>query len=944
MGLSSEVARAELQIQSGTTPTVAFLQLGDRILLDRPGFHLSRPLQSPDGRWLAATLVPSGAGTAALAETYLFAMADGTEQARLPGYSPRWSADSQQLTLETETATLVYQLATQQLEQVSIRAARNDELADWAQSQQPLAYPETIRVAHHPSNGCRDVADWQVDVIPFETYVAQVLPAEVPASWPAAALEAMAVAARTYAWRQILVGRPTYDLTDWANFQMMCLDRYPSTDAAVTATAGQYLTAKNEMPGLPISAMYSAENGHPTLTNPNVTYLQAVPDSFALGRSRAGHGYGLSQWGAYRRARAGQNYRQILGHYYSAVHLQNGRDAAQPAAALVGLLPQMTVATDRIRLATLLPQAASPRLVITASAGLTAPVTLFGEEVIWQAPVSLADTTILTAQLWLQEQLHDQVRLLVDHSAPAAPPFSPPAMVDQPLLTLAFPVATDTTPMIDTGWAWQGEELLHYANSGVLVADPQAADGQAWLAQAGVQTKGVWYGPRTTLLPAGHPYRALFWLRAGSGASAAVADQVVARLDVTDDEGRVPLGLRDLWTSDFANPMAYQPIVVDFYLFQPPVGLEFRVAWAGLVDLALDRVEIWRLPNSSDGTQHQLRFPLNGRMGEIRLPARQMDRAGNLSAVMSKTVQLVDQAAPLVGAWPLSTTWFAIQPLTVAIPVTDTFSGLDQAQTQATLTSAIYSTTLPLAWSTTALPWQSQPVTLSVAGVPDGHYALTLQVADRAGNLRTQPYPLGVDTQPPVVAAFLPLTPTQGWHGTPVTVTLVATDTTSGVATISYTGGVGRDTGAIQQGELQPGVKQVAFITDGVHSLTYWAVDRAGNQSPSQSVTVAIDLAAPTVLLQQYPLRTNRTQLTWQITDRGSGVGVIEMEIQQGEGDWEPAPWPLTAQGTVEIDLDPANVTSVRVRAQDQVGRQSAWMTLTIFNATTWLYLPWVQQ
>ena len=47
-----------------------------------------------------------------------------------------------------------------------------------------MTYPATIRVAHHPENNCRNVPDWQVDVIPFEEYVARSVPAEIPISWP----------------------------------------------------------------------------------------------------------------------------------------------------------------------------------------------------------------------------------------------------------------------------------------------------------------------------------------------------------------------------------------------------------------------------------------------------------------------------------------------------------------------------------------------------------------------------------------------------------------------------------------------------------------------------------------------------------------------------------------------------------------------------------------
>ncbi|MEZ4729283.1 MAG: SpoIID/LytB domain-containing protein [Caldilineaceae bacterium] len=452
----SPIAWAQARIQTGTTPTTAFLQVDDYVLLDRPGFHLSKPFLSPDGRWLAVTLVPNGAGTASLAETYLYATATAQLVARFPTYSPAWSADSSRLHTENGEGTFVYHLAQQRLEQTSVPVRSSEESSLFSLARLPLSYPQTIRVIHHASNGCRSVAVGQVDVIPFEEYVARVVPAEVPASWPAAALEAMAVAARTYAWQQILAGRRDYDVSDWANSQVMCDARYAGTDSAVTATAGQYLTAKTEASGLPISAMYSAENGHPTLTNPNVTYLQAVPDLFALGRERWGHGYGLSQWGAYRRAQAGQNYRQILGHYYSKVYLQNGQDPTLVTGGLTGILPQAALATDRLHLSALVPAAAAARIVITASAGLTAPVALPGSEAIWQAAQPLPEKASVTAQLWLHDQLHDQVTLNVDHTPPAAPLLQLPAVLTQAVADIAFPTVANATPLLSTGWAWQG--------------------------------------------------------------------------------------------------------------------------------------------------------------------------------------------------------------------------------------------------------------------------------------------------------------------------------------------------------------------------------------------------------------------------------------------------------------------------------------------------------
>lgn len=83
--------------------------------------------------------------------------------------------------------------------------------------------------------------------VPLETYVASVVGAEMSSSWPAAALEAQAVAARTYVLRklgQVPAGRP-FDVENSVVHQ--AFKGRASTDerslAAAAATAGRVLVA-----------------------------------------------------------------------------------------------------------------------------------------------------------------------------------------------------------------------------------------------------------------------------------------------------------------------------------------------------------------------------------------------------------------------------------------------------------------------------------------------------------------------------------------------------------------------------------------------------------------------------------------------------------------------------------------------------------------------------
>jgi hypothetical protein len=647
------LAAAESTVTIGASPHHAYLQINGRTLIDQPDAHLARPLFSPDDRSVVVVVTPSGAETAHLAQLHLFDIARGQRLALLSGHSPTWAATSAAIHFQSGDQLFTYQLATQR----TIPSLPNPQST--ASSLQPpiptlhppisSPYPTTIRVRHHPSNGCRHVPADQVDEIPFETYVARVVPAEMPALWPVDALAAQAVAARTYAWRQILVGRPDYDVSDWADFQVMCDERYPASDAATANTAGQYLSEVGDLGLLPISAMYSAENGHPTLTNPDVNYLQATPDLFALGRVRFGHGYGLSQWGAQRRALAGHTYRQILAHYYSNVHLQN---ALEPTQAL-GAFGDPTLgdwwATGALRWQALTAATVTTVTVgITATHRLTATSWFSGLTSIWRSPVALPTGATLTATLWMDGIQQDQVGLPVDMTPPP-PPTTTIQTVTNTTFLLTVNAENDTLIGLQEDWRWQGEALAHTPASGRVVSDALASNGVAWAAQAGVDEAGVWYGPYTTALPAGRSYRALFWLRAPLLPNALATTQPVtpvARLDVTDDLGNLVLGLRDLWPSDFISATLYQPITVDFHLFDPPKGVELRVAWPGLVDLALDKVEVWTLPSAEWRWGASLIWKWSGGSWPPVVAVAAFDPAGHVSQPISQSAPISDDRPP----------------------------------------------------------------------------------------------------------------------------------------------------------------------------------------------------------------------------------------------------------------------------------------------------------
>jgi SpoIID/LytB domain protein len=98
----------------------------------------------------------------------------------------------------------------------------------------------------------------RVKTLPLETYVRGVVAAEMPASWPLAALEAQAVASRTYAITAD-AGGARFDVYSDTRSQMYLgkAAETAATNGAIAATAGQVVTYA----GKPAITYYFASSG-----------------------------------------------------------------------------------------------------------------------------------------------------------------------------------------------------------------------------------------------------------------------------------------------------------------------------------------------------------------------------------------------------------------------------------------------------------------------------------------------------------------------------------------------------------------------------------------------------------------------------------------------------------------------------------------------------------
>ena len=123
----------------------------------------------------------------------------------------------------------------------------------------------------------------RVNVVDMEDYLRSVVPAEMPASWPVAAVQAQAVAARTFAHaRRLAAGVRAWDICDTTACQVYrgTGAEHPEATAKMAASApsdvrGKVLTVD----GVPVNAMFSSSNGgHSVAGGP--AYLPALPDDW----------------------------------------------------------------------------------------------------------------------------------------------------------------------------------------------------------------------------------------------------------------------------------------------------------------------------------------------------------------------------------------------------------------------------------------------------------------------------------------------------------------------------------------------------------------------------------------------------------------------------------------------------------------------------------------
>ncbi len=153
-------------------------------------------------------------------------------------------------------------------------------------------YTDTTLGQAPPNTIVKVLVGSQVKRVPLETYVRGVVAAEMPSGWPMAALEAQAVASRTYAITSD-AGGAKFDVYSDDRSQMY-LGKAAETsrsNSAVTATAGQVVTYG----GQPAITYFFASSGGHTESVQN-SFPGAAPEPWLVGVSDPYDGGPLHRW------------------------------------------------------------------------------------------------------------------------------------------------------------------------------------------------------------------------------------------------------------------------------------------------------------------------------------------------------------------------------------------------------------------------------------------------------------------------------------------------------------------------------------------------------------------------------------------------------------------------------------------------------------------------
>jgi SpoIID/LytB domain protein len=172
------------------------------------------------------------------------------------------STTTWRLVVDAPDATVLYDNAAPL--DLRVRPASGSLLQLWSKPSSYDRYRGVLHVLLSSSSATVQVAN----ELPIEDYLRGVVPSEVPSTWPAEALKAQTLAARSYAALRIRPGVSYYDIYDDTRSQVYhgSLAEKATTDNAIAVTTGQVLTSS----GAIANTLFHSTGGGATENNENV--------------------------------------------------------------------------------------------------------------------------------------------------------------------------------------------------------------------------------------------------------------------------------------------------------------------------------------------------------------------------------------------------------------------------------------------------------------------------------------------------------------------------------------------------------------------------------------------------------------------------------------------------------------------------------------------------
>src|SRR3989454_451221 len=208
---------------------------------------------------------------------------------------------------------------------------------------------------------------------------------------------------------------------------------------------------------------------------------------------------------------------------------------------------------------------------------------------------------------------------------------------------------------------------------------------------------------------------------------------------------------------------------------------------------------------------------------------------------------------------------------------------------------------------------------LSAQSTPVGGLTFTIPTSPPPPN----PAPRGsTSATPPPVTTYSAVgsSGTSNWYTSSVTVTLTATDDSSGIAAIHF-----RTDGGAWQSYASPFTVQ----SDGSHGIDYYSTDSSGNNEALRTVTVKIDSTAPSSsvalagTLAGDGSYISSVDVTLTSTDATSGIQSSEYRVDGGAWRSYASVFPVSGNGTHTLEYHATDVASNVETAKSSVVRIS---------------------